>query len=292
MNPSDCHISVVVIGFNGREFIHDCLATTFASLADNRAEVIVIDNGSTDGTPELIARHFPDACLIRNDHNTGFAAAVNKGLAEARGEYILILNQDTRIIADAVDKLAARMKRDNAIGTIGPKFIGFDGRLQKSARAFPRYRDLFFEFTGLTRLFPESKLFSRWKMGWFDHLTEKPVDQPMGAALMIRRSVVDEIGGFDENFPIFFNDVDFCRRVKGRGYVNLYYPEAVIEHFLGGSTRKMKAPMIIESHRAMYRYFRKYNRSLTGRPVLYFWGMILFLTARVRAFLARRNPAE
>ncbi|MEW5925491.1 MAG: glycosyltransferase family 2 protein [Candidatus Zixiibacteriota bacterium] len=283
----DIKISVVLISYNGREFINDCLRTTLESLKGVSSEVIVIDNASSDGTIEIIERNFSAARIIKNSANLGFAKAVNQGFNEARGEYIFLLNQDTRIVADAVPRLMQRMAEDPAVGTIGPKFIGFDGRLQRSIRAFPRYRDLFFEFTGLSYLFCRSKAFASWKMGWFDHLTEMEVDQPMGAALMIRRSVIDKVGRFDESFGIFFNDVDFCRRVKEAGFVNLYYPEAVIEHFVGGSTRKNKARMIIESHRAMYKYFKKYTKTPPGIPLLWFWGGVLYITALIRAAFSK-----
>ena len=104
---------------------------------------------------------------------------------------------------------------------------------------------------------------------------------------MMRREVVDKVGLFDESFGIFFNDVDYCRRVIEGGYKNLYYPEAVIEHYVGGSTRRRKARMIIESHRAMYRYFRKYNKSIGSLPALYFWGAVLYVTAYIRAAFSK-----
>jgi GT2 family glycosyltransferase len=286
MKQPDCRISVVVISYNGIEFIDDCLSSTVSSLAGEASEIIVIDNASSDGTVELIKGKYPQVTLIQNESNLGFARAVNQGFERTTAEYILILNQDTKIIADAISKLAERMELDPRIGTIGPKFVGFDGRLQKSARAFPRYRDLLFEFTGLSYLFPKSKTFNNWKMGWFDHLSEMEVDQPMGAALMVRRELLDKAGGFDESFGIFFNDVDFCRRIKEAGYVNLYYPEAVVAHFVGGSTRKKRARMIIESHRSMYRYFAKYAGKTGARLPLYFWGAILYVSGLIRALFS------
>ncbi len=122
-------------------------------------------------------------------------------------------------------------------------------------------------------------------MGWFDHEHQIEVDQPMGAAIMFRRSLLDDVGYFDESFGIFFNDVDFCRRVKDKGYINLYFPDSVIMHYVGGSIKKMKSAMIIESHRSMYRYFRKYNKSILSLPALYFTGLALFVSGYIRAGL-------
>ncbi len=287
MKNSDCFISVIIISYDGIDYIDDCISSLIESLGDIDCEIIDIDNGSQDGTVESIKNRYPSVHLIENKSNLGFAEAVNQGLEIAGGEYILILNQDTKIIDDAIIKLAERMKEDANIGAIGPKFINPDGTTQKSARAFPRYRDLFYQFTGLVYIFPNSKIFSQWKMGWFDHETERAVDQPMGAALMIRREILNKIGFLDTGFPIFFNDVDYCRRIKEAGYFNRYYPEAVIMHYVGTSTRKRKASMIMQSHKAMYKYFRKYNTSLLTRPLLYFWGAALFITACFRAFFSK-----
>jgi GT2 family glycosyltransferase len=283
MNDRPPLVSVIVITFNGMEFVEACLSSVLKAVANVPAEIIVIDNGSRDGTKQFLESRFSQVQLVCNDKNLGFAPAVNQGFAKARGKYIFLLNQDTKMDPTAITQLLQRMEKDAGIGIAGPRFIGFDGRLQKSCRAFPRYRDLLYELTGLSYLFPRSRTFARWKMGWFDHLTEREVDQPMGAALMIRRELIEKIGGFDESFGIFFNDVDFCRRAKELGYINLYYPEAVVAHFVGGSTRKMKPRMVLASHWAMYQYFRKYNRGSFGIPALYFWGGLLFLSALVRA---------
>ena len=156
MKKSNDLISVIIISFNGIDYIDDCLSSTTDSLKDTDFEIIVIDNNSTDGTVGFINRHYPQVHLIPNSSNLGFARAVNQGLKIARGQFILILNQDTKIINRAIPMLAEKMKNDNRIGAIGPKFISPDGRLQKSTRSFPRYRDLFFELTGLAYLFPKN----------------------------------------------------------------------------------------------------------------------------------------
>jgi GT2 family glycosyltransferase len=287
MNDTENLISVIIISYDGIDYIGDCLSSVIKSLEGAASEVIVVDNGSKDGTVELIKETYSRVHIICNKSNLGFARAVNQGLEIAQGQFVLLLNQDTKIVNKAISKLAEGMKKDKKIGTIGPKFIGPDGSIQKSARSFPRYRDLFYEFSGLAYVLPKSKLFSNWKMGWFDHLSEKKVDQPMGAALMIRREVIEKVGHFDTRFPLFFNDVDYCRRVVWAGYENLYYPEAVVMHHVGGSTRKRKAAMIVQSHKAMYEYFKKYNKNLFSRPVLYLSGAALFVSACLRVLYSR-----
>lgn len=278
--------SVVIISFDGREFISDCLASVQKSLEGEAYEIITVDNGSSDGTLEIIKAGFPAVTVIENSNNLGFATAVNQGIVKSRGDYIFILNQDTRIRDRAIVKLSERMERDSNIGTIGPKMIGFDGQMQYSCRAFPRYRHLFFDYTGLAFLLPQSRLFGEWRMGWFKHDCEREVDQPMGAALLVRREVIDKVGRFDEQFKIFFNDVDFCRRVKEAGYKNVFYPEAVVEHFYGGSIRRNRPAMILESHRAMRRYFKKYSRSFIEKLLLMIWTPLLYCGGHMRAIMA------
>lgn len=282
MNQS-ISLSIIVVSFNGGAFIEDCLRTTIESVGTIPYQIIVIDNGSTDDTLAIIRSRFPKVTVIANEKNRGFAAAVNQGLETASGEFILLLNQDIRVQGDSILRLMDRLAQDSRIGVISPKFVNFEGRLLKSARAFPRHRDLFFELSGLSYLFPRSKTFSSWKMGWFDHEEEQEVEQPMGAAMMFRRSLVEEVGRFDETFPIFFNDVDFCRRVIEGGYRNLYYPSAVIEHFVGGATSRRRTAMIFESHRSMYRYYIKYSRGLFDGLLTHLCGLLLLLAALVRA---------
>jgi len=283
MSKNPVPLSVVVISYNGENFIEDCLESINKTSNNTEVEIILVDNNSSDRTVSIIKEKFEHVRLIENKKNLGFTEALNIGIKNSSGRIILILNQDTIIVDKAVERMAKRLQEDDKIGCLGPKFIGFDGKLQKSARAFPKYRDLFFEFCGLSYILRKSPLFSRWKMGWFDHLSEKRVDQPMGAALMFRRRLIDQIGYFDESFPIFFSDVDFCRRVIKAGFYNLYFPEATIKHYLGGSTERKKAKMIIESHRFMFRYFKKYATGPGSMILAYFWAIPLYISAFIRA---------
>jgi GT2 family glycosyltransferase len=253
-------LSAVVIAWNGMKFMPDCLRTLQEDLEGISHEIIVVDNGSTDGSAEFVTKECPSVRLIRHSANLGFAKAVNAGMRASSGKYVLLLNQDIRIRRGATGSLLARIESDRSIGVIGPKFVGFDGKTQQSARAFPSMRHVWYDALLLSRLFRKHREFGAWRMGWFDHEHELEVDQPMGAALLMRREVIDKLGEFDELFPIFFNDVDYCRRVKEAGYKLLYYPDAVIEHYVGGSTRKHPVRMKWESHRSMYRYLVKYAR--------------------------------
>ncbi len=276
MNAGKVELSAIIISFNGRPFLPDCLGTIEDNLHSQSHEVIVVDNGSTDDSVSFIQTAFPEVILIENGSNLGFAKAVNIGIKQAKGEYLYILNQDLRFRPGTADKLLTRLKSDPRIGMIGPKYVGFDGKLQWSARAFPTYRHIIYEALMLSRLFPRHHEFSSWRMGWFDHEHEREVDQPMGSTMLIPRAVIDKLGSFDERFPIFFNDVDYCRRMRDAGYALLYYPEAVVEHYRGASTSRRPVRMKVESMFSMFRYLRKYARPREW-PILWLCGIVLLI---------------
>ena len=277
MNDQRPEISAVIILWNGMKFIPDCMRTLSEELQPFRHEIIIVDNGSHDGSPEFIEQNYPNVTLIHNGANLGFARAVNQGFETGTGEYYYILNQDLRFGHGATSRLLARLKQDESIGMIGPKFIYFDGGTQRSVRSFPTYRHVLYRALFLDRVFPDHPKFGSWRMGYFDHEKEAFVDQPMGAVMLIPRKVVEEIGGMDERFPILFNDVDFCRRLAIAGYKRLYFPEAVVEHYVGASTSTMPVRIRIISHTSMYRYMRKYARPIE-LPLLWLCGALLMIS--------------
>ena len=267
-------ISAVIIVYNGLRFLPELMRTLVENLSAITHEIILVDNGSTDGSAEYLKSHYSDCRLIENGRNLGFAPAVNIGLREADGEYLYILNQDLRFRSGATSALLARLQNEPGLGLIGPGFVDFDGRPQRSVRAFPTYRHVIYRALLLDRIFPRHREFANWRMGWFDHKSEAYVDQPMGAVMLIPRPVVEKVGPMDERFPLLFNDVDYCRRIKDAGYRLLYCPQAVVEHFVGASTAKRPYYMKLVSHRSMYRYLAKYARWYEY-PALWLCGLLL-----------------
>lgn len=268
-------LSAIIIAYNGERYLPDCVTTLAQDLAGISHEIIVVDNGSTDNGVDLIST-LPAVSVIRNGSNLGFAKAVNIGIRAARGNYLYILNQDLRFRTGGTKQLLERLKAEPAPGMIGPKFVDLDGKTQHSARALPGYRHVLYDALLLSRLFPKHREFSSWRMGWFDNESEMHIDQPLGSAMLIPRVVIDRVGTFDEQFPIFFNDVDFCRRLNDAGYKALYCPSAVVEHHHGASTRLRPIAMLIESHRSMYRYLAKYAKWYE-LPNLWLCGLLLIL---------------
>ncbi len=285
------NISAVIITYHGMDFIRDCLDTLKTDLVRFTHEIIIVDNQSTDGTVEFIEQHHPDVRIIKNARNMGFARAINQGIEAAKYDLLWLLNQDIRIRPGCLEALLRCHDRLDRPGVIGPRMVGFDGILQKNCRRFPRYHHLLFELTGLAYLFPRSRLFNGWKMGEFDHAESCPVEQPMGAAMLVSRACIEDIGMLDESFGIFFNDVDFCRRLHDAGYVNYYCADGVIEHHVGGSVSRRKPKMVWLSHTGMFRYFLKQERmrrasamiKIIRSPLPYAAGALLMLAAVPRS---------
>ena len=285
-------LSVIIPVYNGERFIRECLESArdacerFTSETRGVAEIICVDDGSSDSSVEVIESKFADVILLQNERNVGFAPTCNRGMAAARGEYLYLLNQDTRSRPDSILALYNKLLCDPQIGIVGPRFVGFDGRLQRECRSLPTYENVFYELCCLAQLFSQSQRIASWRMRWFDHQSEAFVEQPMGAAMMFRRSLLAEIGAFDESFPIFFNDVDWARRVLDAGYVNLYCPSAVVEHFIGSATRPQKPRMIRESHRGLYRYFEKWHKqnSVGSALTLHSWRLTLSVLGLIRSW--------
>ncbi len=285
-------LSIVIPVYNGELFISDCLESAqvacqkFTAATGGATEIICIDDGSKDNSIEVIESQFKDITLLRNETNLGFAPTCNRGLAVASGEYLYLLNQDTRSRPESLVTLYNKLCSDPRLGIVGPKFVGFDGHLQSECRSLPTYSNVFYEFTGLARLFANSQKIASWRLRWFDHLSEMFVEQPMGAAMLFRRSLLEEIGALDESFPIFFNDVDWSRRILAAGYVNLYCPTAVVEHFIGSATKPQKPKMVLESHRALYRYFKKWQPTdgILSKLTLFIWRIGLSAAGTLRAW--------
>jgi len=250
-------LSVIIVTWNSAADIDACIDSINYG---EEFEVIVVDNASTDATPGLLRQHH-HLKLVENQRNRGYAAANNQGIKLATGEYVLLLNPDTRVELGALDVLSRYLDEHDDIGAVAPRLVSPDGSTQFSIRSFPTSASLFWELIGLARLFPESRLFGRWKMKYFDYERTAEVEQPMASCLMVRRSVLEQLGGMDERFPMFYNDVDLSRRLADACWKTVYLPDARVVHRHGASTKQVRAKMIRESHRSAFRYLRKHDHS-------------------------------
>jgi len=255
-------LSVVVVSYKSRDSLMECLAALDAGGAAPRREVVVVDNASGDGVADALARGFPDARLIANRENVGYARAVNQGIAASSGRHVLVMNPDCVVGPGAIATLAGHLDRHPGCAVAGPRILNPDGSLEYSARAFPdHFTFLFNRYSLLTRWFPGNPWSRRYLMSDWDHSSVRDVDWLSGACLLVRREAIDRVGPMDETFFMFNEDVDWCRRMKLGGWSVTYVPEASVVHHIGASRRKVAAKVIFERHRGMIHYFHKHHPS-------------------------------
>ncbi|MBC7287318.1 MAG: glycosyltransferase family 2 protein [Armatimonadetes bacterium] len=278
-------VSIGIVNWNTRDHLKQCLESIRRNAPQVR-DVVVVDNASSDGSADMVRREFPWVRLIANESNLGYAAGNNQVVAAARGSLILLLNPDTRVTAGAVEALVACMERHERAGAVAPRLIYPDGRLQRSCRSFPTPDTVLFDALFLSRLFHRSRTFGKYRMSWWDYDDERQVEQPMASALLLRRQAFEEAGGFDERFPIFFNDVDLCKRLWDAGWEIWFTPEAEIVHAHGASTALLGYRLPIESFVGFVRFYRKHYWGKIN-PLAY-WGAIALagLSVAVRAPVA------
>lgn len=233
--PAD--LTVIVVSWNAADELRACLRSIVATQGIT-VKTVVIDNASTAGNADLVRNEFPDAALIMNDTNRGFAAAVNQGLAQAEGDVVLI-NSDITLEPSTLAVLHQTFSRHPRVGIVGPRLIYPDGKPQPSVKHFPRWLDLFLILTKLPNLFP--RLARSYNGLDIDYAREQTVDQIMGSCFMIRRSCLNDVGGFDERFWIWFEEVDFCKRALGHGWLTLYTPTTTAIHIRGASFKRTSA---------------------------------------------------
>lgn len=254
-------VSILIVNYNTRQLTLDCLRSVYASETEFTYEVIVIDNDSKDDSVQAIRLEFPLVKLIENTENIGFAKANNQGMEAAQGRYVLLLNSDTVIQRDTLQTMVAFMDRNPITGASGCKIILPDGSLDKACkRGFPTPSASFYYAFGLSKLFPNEPRFNQYQLGYLDPDQEYPVDCLVGAFMLVRRETIEQVGGLDETFFMYGEDVDWCYRIKQAGWGIHYYPRTMIVHYKGGSARRRPFKIIYEFHRAMILFHRKHYR--------------------------------
>ena len=255
-------LSIVIVNYNGKDFLRHCLTSLYGSKDLFHFETIVVDNGSQDGSPKMVKDEFPQVRLIQNLENLGFARANNIGIGAARGEYILLLNSDTTILGDALRELVSFLAAHRDVGVVTGRLVYPDFQDQGVARSFPTPMNaLFGRRSILTRIFPNNKISKRYLMSRI-HRSDDPfeVDWVSGACLMVKKGVLEEVGYLDERFWMYWEDADLCYRIKQKGWKIYCVPKAVVIHHEGKSTSKRASRRcIIEFNRNAYRYYRKHH---------------------------------
>ena len=278
-------VSVIVVNLNTRALLAECLASVLHSKGEK--EVIVVDNGSVDGSAEMVERDFPHVQLIRNKTNERFAKPNNDAMKSAQGRYVLLLNSDASLKDSALEKLVTYMDAHSDVGMCGPQLLYPDGRVQPSCRGFVSLWSHACDMLLLDRLFRRSRFFARSEMTFFDHLSEREVDHVMAAAVLVRMSAVQRVGMFDESFSIYYNDLDWSYRMKRAGWRIVFYPEAQVVHHLGRTARPMIRDLEIfrEQHDNILYFYEKHFGRHTA--ILYKGLLIVGFAPRALFWLGR-----
>lgn len=274
-------LSVVTVSWNVVGLLRRCLQTLSEELTNiaEKVEVFVIDNASADGSAQMVNTEFPQFHLIANDSNRGFAIANNQALKLSDSEYVLLLNPDTEVQPGALATLINFLDHNPQAAIVAPQLLNSDGSIQRSCREFPTFAGMLYELLGLSKMFPNHPLFGRYKMLEFNHDYCRQVDQPEGACLMMRRTVIDQVGMLDEGFFMLFEEVDWCYRIKKANWQIWFTPEAKVIHHYGQSIKQVKAKMILSSHRGLYRYWRKHLSQGQALLAPFVYGGLMVLAA-------------
>lgn len=255
-------LSIIIVAWNSRKDLPECLESIRQNPFGGDCEVLVVDNGSSDDTAEVVRRGFPEVRLIANEKNSGFAAANNQGITEAQGDYLLLLNPDTVVHAGALDGMVGFLAAHEDVGVVGPLLLNTDGTIQPSTRRFPDFRSALYHSTIFRSLGLFRGHYRQYMMRHFKPDQPTDVDQVMGAAFMTRRSVVDRIGVLDERFFMYYEEVDFCYRVKQAGWRVVILPDMRITHHGGASSAQVPVAARMMVLTSLIQYLRKHRGSL------------------------------
>lgn len=255
-------LSIIIVNYNVKEFLQNLLVSIRRSIDGLSSEIIVIDNASDDGSVEIIKEKFPDVRLIANRENVGFGAANNQGLEASCGKYILLLNPDTIVQEDTFTKLIRFFETKPDAGLVGCKILNSDGTLQLACRrGFPGPWTSFCKVTGLSKLFPKSRIFAKYNLTYLDENQTYEVDAISGAFMMMRRELYEKIGGFDSQFFMYGEDLDLCYRSQKAGFRNYYYHDTQIIHYKGESTKRSSLDETKVFYDAMHLFVKKHLSS-------------------------------
>ena len=252
-------VSVLIASYNTRTLLLEAIASV---VRQPGVQVIVVDNASADGSADAVATGFPEVTLIRATRNLGFAAATNRAAAEANGEFLLLLNPDARLLDGGLATLVDCLEREPRAAAVGPALVFGDGQPQAAAFRFPGLVQITLDLFPIARL-TDSRLNGRLHAA----PTARQIDHPLGACMLIRRSAWDDVGPLDEGYFMYLEEVDWCRRARGRGWQIWYAPQAHAVHHAGSATRQQPGAMFAQLWRSRLRYYQRHHGLLFNRAV-------------------------
>lgn len=260
-------VSAVIVSYNVRDHLLNALRALYASSLGS-LDAVVVDNASGDGSADAVEATFSRAAVIREDKNLGFGKASNRGIERSRGEFVLLLNPDVMVDRNCVKTLADFLAANPAVGAVGPRLERPDGEPDLAARrGFPTPRAAFYRLAFLSRLFPKSRRFNAYNVGYLPDDQVHEIDAGTAACLMVRRSAIKQVGAFDPDYFMYGEDLDLCFRLKEGGWKIFYVPDAVATHIKGVSSRQATSAMLREFHRSMWTFHRKHYATGLPAPV-------------------------
>jgi hypothetical protein len=252
-------LSIIIVNYNAGKLLQKCLGSVYTETKHIPFEVWVVDNNSIDASRTMVRQNFPQVNLIENKENAGFAKANNQAIANCSGDYILLLNPDTLILQNAIEKMVDFMNGNPPVGICGCKVLNKDMTFQLAChRSIPIPGTAFFRITGLSRLFPKSKIMAKYNLTYLNLSEVHEVDVVSGACLMIRKEVINHVGLLDERFFMYGEEIDWCIRTKKAGWKVMYYPDAEIIHYKGECSKFNHRKATLEFYRSMYLFHKKH----------------------------------
>jgi GT2 family glycosyltransferase len=256
-------VSIIIVNWNTRQLLRECLQSIDRHAAPVRAEVIVIDNNSADGSAAMVAEDFQRVLLIRNTENLGFAVANNQGIAIARGRYVLLLNSDTQVLDGTLAKSVAFADAHPDAAVVGCRTVFPDGRLQINCYLLPGLLNLLLTLTHLAMRFPRSRFFGRRRLTWWDYDTVKEVEGVAGCFMLTRAEAIRQVGPLAEDYFMYSEDTDWCWRFAKAGWKVMYTPEPLLIHVRAASSDQCETDMLLLQRRALLMFLERKNGRLT-----------------------------
>lgn len=288
-------VSIIIVNWNTRDILRDCLESVYEQTKDISYEVIVIDNASSDDSVQMIKSKFPQVILIENAENRGFASANNQGIQIAKGRYCLLLNSDTIVLDGAIQKTLAFADQHPEAAVVGCKVLNSDRSLQPTCFMFPSLLNLFLSATYLYKIFHHSRFFGREQMTWWDRNDVSEVDVVTGCFMLVRNKAIEQVGLMDESFFMYAEETDWCYRYIQSGWKNIFYPDAAIIHLGGQSSKIVKVKMLNQLRKSVLQFMKKHYSGIQFR----LGALLMFIFCLVRIpvwlivafFPARRKQA-
>jgi GT2 family glycosyltransferase len=280
--PEKCELSVILVNWNTARLTCDCVASVFAAADSVDLEIILVDNASTDGSVDLMRRRHPSVRIIENGDNRGFAAANNQGMAAAGGRYLLLLNSDTIVLRDALRKTLDFADAHPDAGIVGCRLLNPDGSLQRSCFQYPSISNLLLSAFYLNKLFPRSRFFGK----------PRDVESVMGAFMLVRRNAYSAFGGMDEDYFMYGEETDWCRRCTRAGWRVMFTPDGCVTHFGGQSSRQVRMRSIVQLRLGILQYCFKHLGRLSYTAAGCLVSLFFLVRIPLWLFLSVLNPGN